>query len=154
MVSLLCLREVVLLMTNKASKRTAWVGVATSVLLPVIFCEFIYLNAVAVPQYGTKVWATTLSNAATLQPPSIFVYTYELGPNGILLANATAAMEYNSCLFSASGNMEAFCPQNRRFNLTHIHRQTVASCTTKRSTQRRRKLSSRILVVLSQFELL
>ncbi|TKA33980.1 hypothetical protein B0A54_14857 [Friedmanniomyces endolithicus] len=53
------------------STRSAWIGNCLSILLPIILCEFVYMNSVAVPAFKTKVWSTSLQANDNLTAPSL-----------------------------------------------------------------------------------
>ena len=69
--------------------RVARIGICLSVLLPILCCEFLYLNLVAVPAYHTKVWTTTLEAQSELPSPS-FALVGLLLSNGEPFVNTTA----------------------------------------------------------------
>ncbi|KAK0275426.1 hypothetical protein LTR35_011128 [Friedmanniomyces endolithicus] len=56
------------------SRRSAWIGNCLSILLPIILCEFVYMNSVAVPAFKTKVWSTSLQANYNLTAPSFAIH--------------------------------------------------------------------------------
>lgn len=50
-------------------------GICLSILLPILCCEFRYLNLVALPAYHTKVWITTIEAQFKLRAPSFALIT-------------------------------------------------------------------------------
>ncbi|KAK1810277.1 hypothetical protein LTR12_015341 [Friedmanniomyces endolithicus] len=56
------------------SRRSAWLGNCLSILLPIILCEFVYLNLVAVPAFKSKIWSTSLQASDNLTAPSFAIH--------------------------------------------------------------------------------
>ncbi|KAK0776913.1 hypothetical protein LTR57_011314 [Friedmanniomyces endolithicus] len=56
------------------SRRSAWIGNCLSILLPIILCEFVYLNLVAVPAFKSKVWSTSVQANSNLTAPSFAIH--------------------------------------------------------------------------------
>ena len=54
--------------------RIARIGIVCSILLPVICCEFLYLNLYAVPAIRQKVWDVGLSASPELRAPSLILF--------------------------------------------------------------------------------
>lgn len=49
----------------------AWVGIAVSILLPILTCEFIYIPLVAVPAWRSVQWTTSLEVSEYTSPPAV-----------------------------------------------------------------------------------
>ncbi|KAK0247816.1 hypothetical protein LTS09_017062 [Friedmanniomyces endolithicus] len=60
------------------STRSAWIGNCLSILLPIILCEFVYMNQVAVPAFKTKTWSTSVLANNILRVPSFAISQYDL----------------------------------------------------------------------------
>ena len=56
------------------SKRMAYLGVFLTMLLPVILCEYIYLNEVAVPDWRRLTWETSVEAYTGIPVPSFAVF--------------------------------------------------------------------------------
>ncbi|KAK3630560.1 hypothetical protein LTR56_017358 [Elasticomyces elasticus] len=59
------------------SRRSAWIGNCLSILLPIILCEFIYMNMVAVPKFKKKVWSAVLDLEDSLAAPSFALHYWD-----------------------------------------------------------------------------
>lgn len=58
-------------------QRAAWIGVILSILLPILICEFAYLNAWALPQYREKIWTSSLDFRYNLRAPSLLIISFD-----------------------------------------------------------------------------
>ncbi|KAK5674948.1 hypothetical protein LTS10_012360 [Elasticomyces elasticus] len=59
------------------SRRSAWIGNCLSILVPIILCEFIYMNMVAVPKFKKKVWSAVLDLEDNLAAPSFALHQWD-----------------------------------------------------------------------------
>ena len=56
------------------SQKSACIGMCLSVLLPIILCEFAYMDLVAVKGFRTKIWTTEVDDRHSLPFPSFAVF--------------------------------------------------------------------------------
>ncbi|KAI9745422.1 MAG: hypothetical protein M1818_000956 [Claussenomyces sp. TS43310] len=88
----------------EVSQRVTWVGILASILLPIVFCEFIYINLVAVPSFNKIVWTSTVDLPETANLPAIIWVALNKETFGPPACNVSLSEhDYGS---SCSGNME------------------------------------------------
>ncbi|KAI1764876.1 hypothetical protein GGR53DRAFT_465976 [Hypoxylon sp. FL1150] len=83
------------------SERTAWTGVILSILVPIIVCEFVYLPLVAVRDYRSVKWSSSVRAEKNQIPPAIL-----LVPDSLWITfhshgtSAEAYIEYDTDTYS------------------------------------------------------
>ncbi|TKA81680.1 hypothetical protein B0A55_01346 [Friedmanniomyces simplex] len=85
------------------SRRSAWIGNCLSILLPIILCEFVYMNRVAVPTFKKKVWSTSLPINKNLPAPSFALHQWD----------PTIQADFGGCV--AHGPPVVDCSQNMNY---------------------------------------
>lgn len=94
------------------STRTAWIGVIASIILPIILCEFVYFNLVAIPAYHSVTWTTTVASQALIQMPTLVFGTFDEGPE--FLATTEGQSNNSLCIAAANGPPSKSCESNVR----------------------------------------
>lgn len=97
--------------TDIGKQRVAWIGVILSILLPILICEFVYLNAWALPKYRKKTWTADLNFESTLRAPSLLMIAFKAFdrlPQAVFTANG-------SCYYDPNG----YCNENMTWNKTY-----------------------------------
>ncbi|TKA81665.1 hypothetical protein B0A55_01336 [Friedmanniomyces simplex] len=86
-----------------ARSEYAWIGNCLSILLPIILCEFVYVNRVAVPTFKNKIWTTSLQVNENLPAPSFALHQWD----------PTIQADFEGCV--AYGPPVVNCSQNMNY---------------------------------------
>jgi len=62
-------------------RRTAWLGVTASILLPILVCQFLYMPLVAVPTWRTAQWTTSIGPLQAANWPAVIVSVNSVRPS-------------------------------------------------------------------------
>ena len=54
-------------------RRAAWIGIYLSIQLPLLVCQYVYMDAWALPKWNKTEWTTSVSYEDPMMPPAILI---------------------------------------------------------------------------------